>query len=66
MTNVLPIVVELGDVVDADLAALTTGMGAVADEVEEVMRVVRERCARSQDKRTLVLIVAVYTAAPER
>jgi hypothetical protein len=66
MTNVLPIVVELGDVVDADLAALTTGTGAVADEVEEVMRVVRERCARSQDKRTLVPIVAVYTAIPER
>lgn len=66
MTYVLPIVVELGDVVDADLIALTSGTGTLSDEVEEVMRIIRERCAKSRDKRTLVPIVAVYTAIPDR
>lgn len=60
MTRVLPIVVELGDVVDADLAALTRGTGTLPDEVEEVLRIVRERCAKGQDKKILVPIVAVY------
>jgi len=66
MTYVLPIVVELGNVVDADLAALTNGTGAVSAEVEEVMRIVGERCGKSQAGRTLVPIVAVYTAMPDR
>jgi hypothetical protein len=66
MTYVLPIVIELGDAVDADLDALMSGTGPLSDEVEEVMRIIRERCASSRDKRTLVPIVAVYTVVPDR
>jgi len=66
MTYVLPIVIELGNVADADLAALTSGTGNLADEVEEVMRIIGERCAKSQDGRTLIPIVAVYSAIRER
>ena len=66
MSYVVPIVIELGDVADADLEALTGGTGVVSDDVEEVMRIVRERCAKSQEGRTLVPIVAVYTAISDR
>lgn len=66
MSYVVPIVIELGDVADADLEALTGGTGSVADEVEKVMRIVRERCAKNQDGRTLVPVVAVYTAVSDR
>jgi hypothetical protein len=55
-------VVELGDVADADLEALASGTGRVADEVEEVMRLVRERYGTSHGEKTLVPIVAVYVA----
>jgi hypothetical protein len=65
MTYVLPIVVELGDVADADLAALTSGTGRVADEVEEVMRLVRERCGTSHDGKILVPVVAAYAAVSD-
>ena len=66
MSYVLPIVIELGDVADADLEALTSGKGILSAEVEEVMRIVRERCAKGQDSRTLVPVVAVYSAISDR
>lgn len=66
MTHVLPIVIELGDAADTDLDALTRGTGRLADEVEEVMRIVRERAAEGGEKRTLVPVVAVYDAITGR
>ena len=66
MSYVVPIVIELGDVADTDLEALTGGTGVVSDEVEKVMRIVRERCAESGEKRTLVPVVAVYTVVSDR
>lgn len=66
MSYVVPIVIELGDVADTDLEALTGGTGGVSDEVEEVMRIVRKRYAESGEKRTLVPVVAVYTAISGR
>ena len=65
MSYVVPIVIELGDVADADLDALVEGTGRLAAEVEEVMRIVRARCAESQEKRVLLPVVAVYAAASD-
>jgi hypothetical protein len=55
-----PIVIDLGEVLDLHLKELLSGSGTLAEEVEEVMRLVRQRVAQ-RDGAILIPIVAVYT-----
>jgi hypothetical protein len=58
-----PIVIELGEIGDAQLNELLGGSGKLFEEVQEVMRLVRRGTAHEHRARTLLPIVAVYTSS---
>jgi hypothetical protein len=60
MTITPPIVVTLDDAGEADVQALLSGSGPLAQDVEEVVRAIRQRTAHQNDARVLLPIVAVY------
>jgi hypothetical protein len=57
-----PIVIELGEVGDAQLSELLGAGGQLREEIQEVMRLVREGTAHEDRAQTLLPIVAVYTS----
>lgn len=58
-----PIVVELGDIEDAQVEELFRGGGKVLDETREVMRLVQQRVGDGGTARKFVPIVATYIAS---
>jgi len=58
-----PIVIDLGVAREMDIKELLHGTGKLLEEVEQVMRLVRERTAQESSKGVLIPVVAVYTKA---
>ena len=58
-----PIVVDLGEIREAQIRALRNGAGGLADEVEEVLRLVRRDADADGGSRVFVPIVAIYAPA---
>jgi hypothetical protein len=56
-----PIVVDLGRARPAKIRQFGTGAGQLADDVEEVMRLVRLDLGPADANRVFVPVVAVYT-----
>jgi hypothetical protein len=62
---ITPIVVSLGTARDRHLVEFRGGGGRIADEVEEVMRVVRQTMPPEQRERILLPVVVVYADEEE-
>jgi hypothetical protein len=60
MNFVTPLVIELGEAAEADVEALLEGKGTLADDIEEVMRLIRQHASASKDARIFVPVVAIY------
>ena len=55
-----PIVIDLGKTQEEQIRALHSGTGELADEVEEVLRLVRRETDAEGGRRVFVPIVAIY------
>jgi hypothetical protein len=66
MTFAPPIVIELGEAHGTHLEELLQGTGALAEELEQVMRLVRDRAPQDTSNKILISVVAVYTNAGHR
>jgi hypothetical protein len=56
-----PIVVELGKIARADVEKLREGKGQAAEDVEELMRLLRLKAGPDRADRVFVPIVVLYT-----
>jgi hypothetical protein len=59
----LPIVVDLGRARDAHIGELRQGGGRLAEDVAEVMRLIRLNADPASRKKIFVPVVAIYTRA---
>ena len=61
-----PIVVELGRISRADVEKLREGKGQAAEDVEELMRLLRLKAGPDRADRVFVPIVVLYTKARQK
>jgi hypothetical protein len=61
-----PLIVELGKIARNDALQLRMGNGPVADDVEEVMRLVRTQAPPEREDTVLLPIVVLYTKAQQK
>jgi hypothetical protein len=61
-----PIVVELGKISHGEVRKLREGQGQVAEDVEEAMRLLRQRAGPDRADRVFVPIVVLYTKARQK
>jgi hypothetical protein len=61
-----PIVVELGRISHADVEKLREGKGQAAEDVEELMRLLRLKSGPDRTDRVFVPIVVLYTKARQK
>jgi hypothetical protein len=57
---ITPLVVSLGTARERHLADFRSGVGRIADDVEEVMTVVRKTIASEEGNRVLLPVVVIY------
>ena len=62
---ITPIVVSLGTTRELDLAEFRSVVGRIAEDVEEIMRLVRRSMPPEQADRILLPVVVVYTDEQE-
>jgi hypothetical protein len=62
---ITPIVVSLGTTPELDLAEFRSGVGRIAEDVEEIMRLVRRSMPPEQADRVLLPVVVVYADEQE-
>jgi hypothetical protein len=61
-----PIVVELGSISHGEVRKLREGQGQVAEDVEEAMRLLRQKAGPDRADRVFVPIVVLYTKARQK
>jgi hypothetical protein len=61
-----PIVVELGKISHGEVRKLREGQGQVAEDVEEAMRLLRQKAGPDRANRVFVPIVVLYTKARQK
>ena len=61
-----PIVVELGEISHGEVRKLREGQGQVAEDVEEAMRLLRQKAGPDRASRVFVPIVVLYTKARQK
>ena len=61
-----PIVIELGKISHGEVRKLREGQGQVAEDVEEAMRLLRQKAGPDRANRVFVPIVVLYTKARQK
>jgi len=61
-----PIVLELGKISRDEVRKLREGQGQVAEDVEEAMRLLRQKAGPDRAGRVFVPIVVLYTKARQK
>ena len=61
-----PIVVELGKISHGEVRKLREGQGQVAEDVQEAMRLLRQKAGPDRADRVFVPIVVLYTKARQK
>jgi hypothetical protein len=61
-----PIVVELGKISHGEVRKLREGLGQVAEDVQEAMRLLRQKAGPDRADRVFVPIVVLYTKARQK